>query len=67
MNYILATSAVSDQEQSYYAGPIRTIGGRMAHKVTHSRDHATRFGSTEEAEAMCRELGDGYKVVPVER
>lgn len=33
MRYVLATVEVPDQERQYYAGPIRKIAGRMAHKV----------------------------------
>ena len=34
----------------------------MAHKVMSLPDHATSFNTREEAEAMCKELGDGYHV-----
>jgi hypothetical protein len=63
MEYVLATVDVPGQERNYYAGPVRKIGGRMAHKVTHSLDNATRFATAEAAEAMCKELGGGYRVV----
>jgi hypothetical protein len=63
MTYVLGTVEVPDQERQYYAGPEREIGGRMAHKVTHSLDDATRFATAEAAEAMCKELGGGYRVV----
>lgn len=65
MEYVLATVDVAGQERNYYAGPVRKIGGRMAHKVTHSLSHATTFASAEDAEAMCKELGGGYRVVSV--
>ncbi len=66
MTYVLATAEVPGQERQYYAGPMRQIAGRMAHKVTQLLDHATRFNTTEETEAMCKELGGEYKAVPVE-
>jgi hypothetical protein len=66
MEYVLATVDVAGQERNYYAGPVRKIGGRMAHKVTHSLSHATTFATAEDAEAMCEELGGSYRAVPVE-
>lgn len=66
MKYVLATVDVAGQERNYYAGPVRKIGGRMAHNVTHTLSHATKFATAEDAEAMCKELGGGYRVVPVE-
>jgi hypothetical protein len=66
MEYVVATIDVAGQERIYYAGPDRRIGGRMAHKVTHTLSDATPFATAEGAEAMCKELGGGYTVVPVE-
>jgi len=66
VSYVLATVQVPDQKQQYYAGPIREIAGRMAHKVTPMLDHATKFNTPEEAERMCKELGGGYNVVVLE-
>lgn len=66
MRYVLATVEVPDEQQQYYAGPIRQIAGRMAHKVTLSPGHATSFDALEEAEAMCKELGGQYHVVAVD-
>ena len=66
MRYVLATVEVPDQERQYYAGPIRKTSGRMALRITHLLDHATPFHSKEEAEAMCKELDDGYEVIPVD-
>ena len=65
MPYVLAAADVPEQERQYYAGPVRKIARRMAHKVTHSQDYATRFATIEDAEAMSTELGGGYEVVPV--
>lgn len=64
MECVLATVDVPGQEPGYYAGPDRKIGGRMAHKVTHVLAHAKRFATAEDPEAMCKELGGGYRVVP---
>jgi hypothetical protein len=66
MRYVLATVEVPDQERQYYAGPIREITGRMAHKVAGAIEHATSFNTAKEAEAMGKELGGGFKVVAVE-
>ena len=66
MRYALTTVEVPNQERQYYAGPIRKISGRMAHKVTTLLDHATIFNTPEEAEAMRKELGSEYSVVPVD-
>jgi hypothetical protein len=66
VKYALATLGVPDQEPQYYAGPIRKIAGRMAHKTTPLRDRATKFDTADEAEAMCKELGGGFKVVAME-
>jgi len=66
MAYVLGTVEVPDQERQYYAGPPRKIGGRMAHEVTHNRDYATKFATREDAQAMLKELGDGYEIVAVE-
>jgi hypothetical protein len=57
---------VPDQERQYCAGPPRKTGGRMAHKVTHLRDYATKFATVEDAQATLEELGDGYEIVTVE-
>lgn len=65
MRYALTTVEVPHQERQYYAGPIRKISGRMAHKVTPLLDHATIFDTPEEAEAMRKELGSEYSVVAV--
>jgi hypothetical protein len=67
MEYVLATVGVPGQERNYYAGPDRKIGGRMAHQVTHSLSHATRFATAKDAEAMRTELGAGYRVVPADK
>jgi hypothetical protein len=66
VTYVLATTEVPNQQPQYYDGPVRKIAGRMAHKVTHLKDHATRFSTPEEAEAMCKELGGGYNVIAVD-
>jgi hypothetical protein len=66
VRYVLATTKVPDQERQYYAGPVRKIAGRMAHKVAHVLEHATGFDTVEEAEAMCKELGAGYDIVAAE-
>jgi hypothetical protein len=66
VRYALTTVEVADQERQYYAGPIRKVSGRMAHKVTTLLEHATIFNTPEEAEAMRRELGSEYSVVPVD-
>jgi hypothetical protein len=63
VSYILASLVVPDQKRAYYAGPSRKIGSRMAHKITHSCENATKFPTREEADAMHQELGDGYEVV----
>lgn len=65
-DYVLAAPDVEGQKRNYYAGPDRKIGGRMAHKVTDLLDSATKFGTAKDAEAMSKELGGGYRVVPVE-
>ena len=62
MKYLLAAVEVPGQERLYYAGPIRKIPGRMADKVTPLRNRATTFDTREEAEAMRKELGDGFNV-----
>jgi hypothetical protein len=64
MSYVLATVEVPDQQRQYYAGLDRQIFGRMAHQVTPFMDHATRFTTSDEAEARCKELGGGYIVIP---
>ena len=66
VRYVLATAEVPGQERQYYAGPIRAITGRMAHKVTPMLGHATTFNTVEEAEAMCKELVGEYNVVAVD-
>ena len=66
MEYVLATVDVPGQERSYYAGPDRRIGGRKPHKVTHSLSQATMFATREDAEAMRKELGAGYIVIPAD-
>lgn len=67
MKYVLAAVNVSDQEQLYYDGPKRKIPGpRTAYKVTPFVKHAATFGTREEAEAMCKELDDGYNVVEMD-
>jgi hypothetical protein len=63
--FVIATIEVPDQERQYYAGPVRMIAGRKAHKVTHLPKHATRFETEEEAEAVLADLDDGYHVVAV--
>lgn len=67
MPYVLATLEVPDQERQYYEGPERRIGGRMAHKITHLKDRATRFVTMEAAQAMLEELGGGYEIVAVDK
>lgn len=66
MSYVLLAAEVPDQEKQYYAGPKREITRRMAHMVTPLLDDATKFVTSEEAEAMGKELGGGYNVVSVE-
>lgn len=66
VKYVLTTVQVPDQERQYYAGPVRQIAGRMAHQVTRLLDHATRFNTLEEADAMSKELGRDYNVVTVD-
>jgi hypothetical protein len=39
---------------------------RMAHKVTHLLDHATKLNTAKQAEAMLEELGGGYNIIAVE-
>ena len=65
MKYMLAAVEVPDQERLYYAGPIREVSspGRVAHKVTFSKDVATVFNTREEAEEWSKEFGGGYIVV----
>ena len=66
MRYALTTVEVPHEEPQYYAGPIREIPGRMAHKVTPLLDRATMFNTAEEAEVMRQQLGSEYRVVPVD-
>jgi len=65
MPYVLRAVEVPDQERQYYAGPSRKIAGRMAHKVTHDPEHAAKFATREDAQAMLEELGDGYEIIAV--
>ena len=63
MAFVIATTDVPDQERQYYAGPVRVIAGRKAHKVTHLADGATRFETEEEADVLLADLGAGYQVI----
>lgn len=66
MRYVLTTVEVPNQERQYYAGPIRQISDRMAHRVTHLVEHATTFNTREEGERMRKELGGDYSVLAVD-
>jgi hypothetical protein len=66
VRYALTPVEVPHEGRQYYAGPIREISGRMAHKVTPLLDRATIFNTAEEAEALRKELGSDYRVIPVD-
>lgn len=67
MPFLIAAVDVPDQRRQYYIGVKRRMPGRQAIQVTDVEDTATRFATQEEAEATLADLGDGFRVIEVEK